>query len=79
LGFPSGPSSSRWATISGAFCACDAEAINCIAVSAVVASSTKRSFVMMILIPPKALASSGDKQIDVRPHCGGAFYLFMQQ
>jgi hypothetical protein len=34
---------------------------------------------MMILIPPKALASSGDKQIDVRPHCGGAFYLFMQQ
>jgi hypothetical protein len=32
---------------SGAFCACDAGVINCIAVRAVVASSSKRTLVMM--------------------------------
>ena len=49
LGFPSGPSSSlACAMTSGAVCACDGEAINCIAVSAVVASSTSRRFVMMV-------------------------------
>ena len=40
------------ATTSGAVCACDGEAIaNCVAVSAVVASSTRRRFVMMVWIP----------------------------
>jgi hypothetical protein len=39
------------ATTSGAVCACDAVLANCIAVSAVVASSTRRSFVMMVGIP----------------------------
>jgi hypothetical protein len=39
--------------ISGAVCACDGEAINseavnCIVVSVVVASSTRRKFVMMV-------------------------------
>ncbi len=34
----------------GAVCACDGEAINCIAVSAVVASNTRRRFVMMVWI-----------------------------
>jgi hypothetical protein len=32
----------------GAFCACEGEDSNCIAVSAVVASSRRRRFVMMI-------------------------------
>jgi hypothetical protein len=49
LGFPSGPSSScACATTSGAVCAWDGGAANCIAVKAVVASSTRRSFIMMI-------------------------------
>jgi hypothetical protein len=45
------------AITSGAVCACDGEAINCIAVSAVVASRTSRRFVMMVLIPGKFLAA----------------------
>jgi hypothetical protein len=48
----------------GAVCACDAELANCIAVKAVVASSTRRSFVMMIQIPGKVLSS---KRIFQRP------------
>src|SRR5258707_308548 len=52
FGFPSGPSSSlACATTIGALCACDTELANCIAVRAVVASSTRRSFVMVIWIP----------------------------
>jgi hypothetical protein len=35
---------------SGAVCACDGGAINCIAVRAVVASSTRRRFVMMVWV-----------------------------
>ena len=58
LGFPSGPSSSlACAMTSGAVCACDGAAINCIAVSAVVASRTSRRFVMMVLIPGRFLAA----------------------
>jgi hypothetical protein len=58
LGFPSGPSSSlACATTIGAVCACDAlELANCIAVRAVVASSTRRRFVMMIEVPGKVLS-----------------------
>jgi hypothetical protein len=49
LGFPSGPSSScACAATSGAVCAWDGGTANGIAVKAVVASSTRRSFVMMI-------------------------------
>jgi hypothetical protein len=45
---------------------------NCIAVSAVVASSTRRRFVMMVWIPGEFLATtSDDQQICVRPDCGG--------
>ena len=52
FGFPSGPSSSlACATTIGALCACDTELANCIAVRAVVASSTRRSFVMVMGIP----------------------------
>jgi hypothetical protein len=59
LGFPSGPSSSfACATTSGAPCACDGEQASCIAVRAVVASSTRRRFVMMILVSRKTLARS---------------------
>jgi hypothetical protein len=43
------------AITSGAVWACDGEPINCIAVSAVVASSSKRSFVMMVGIPGKTI------------------------
>ncbi|MCK1454491.1 hypothetical protein IVB36_27375 [Bradyrhizobium sp. 35] len=49
FGFPSGPVSCGCAcatTSGGAPCACDAELANCIAVRAVVASSTKRRLVM---------------------------------
>ena len=35
----------------GVLCACDAKLANCIADSAVVASSTRRSLVMMIIGP----------------------------
>ena len=56
LGLPSGPSSSlACATTSGAVCACDSVLANCIAVSAVVASSTRRSLVMMVWVPGKIL------------------------
>ena len=54
LGFPSGPSSSlACATTSGVVCACDGVLTNCIAVRAVVASSNKRSFVMIVWVPGK--------------------------
>jgi hypothetical protein len=43
------------ATTSGALCACDAVLANCAADSAVVASSTRRSLVMMISIPENEL------------------------
>jgi hypothetical protein len=43
------------ATTSGAFCACDAKVASCVTVSADVASSTMRSFVMMSWIPGKNL------------------------
>jgi hypothetical protein len=39
------------AITSGAVCACDGADANCIAVRVVVASSTRRSFVMMVWIP----------------------------
>jgi hypothetical protein len=57
LGFPSGPTSSfACATTIGAVWACDADELaNCIAVNAVVASSTRRRFVMMIEVPGKDL------------------------
>ena len=83
LGFPSGPSSSlACATTIGVVCACDGVLPNCIAVRAVVASSNKRSFVMMVWIPgKKGLAtrvwqqglssSSGDQRTGVGPDCGG--------
>ncbi|WP_322619248.1 hypothetical protein [Bradyrhizobium sp. WBAH10] len=54
FGFPSGPVSCGWAcaTTSGAAsCACDAVLANCIAVRAVVASSTKRRLVMVVNFP----------------------------
>ena len=51
LGFPSGPTSPCCATTIGAVCASDAELANGIATIAVVASSTRRSFVMMVSIP----------------------------
>jgi hypothetical protein len=51
------------ATTSGAVCACDAVLANCVAVSAVVASSTRRNFVMMVGIPGKSATSSGDQRI----------------
>jgi hypothetical protein len=82
LGFPSGPSSSlACATTRGAVCACEGKLTNCIAVSAVVASSTRRGLVMMIWVPGKILAiTSGDQRISIRPDCGGlrrlnGFYL----
>jgi hypothetical protein len=57
LGLPSGPTSSlAWATTSGADCACDAAVANCITVSAVVASSTRRRFIMMSGVPGKVLS-----------------------
>jgi hypothetical protein len=43
---------------SGAFCACDAGAINCIAVRAVVASSSRRTFVMTGSISEEFLATT---------------------
>jgi hypothetical protein len=57
LGFPSGPTSPCCATTIGAVCACDAELANGIAVTAVVASSTRRSFVMMISILEKTIGN----------------------
>lgn len=52
FGFPSGPSSSlACATTIGALWACAMELANCIAERAVVASSTRRSFVMVVWIP----------------------------
>ena len=73
LGLPSGPTSvAACATTSGAVCACDEEAAKCIAVRAVVASSTRRRFVMMVWVPGKFLTTrSGDQRISVRPDCGG--------
>jgi len=73
LGFPSGPSSSlACATTIGAVCACAGGFTNCIAVRAVVASSTSRSFVMMVLVPGKYLTTRcGDQRISVGPDCGG--------
>jgi hypothetical protein len=89
LGFPSGPSSSlACATTRGAVCACDANVASCVTVRAVVASSTMRRFVMMILVPGKVLAAKEssarglrriDQRLIIRPECGGlekadAFY-----
>ncbi|MFT5554912.1 MAG: hypothetical protein ACI9P3_004342, partial [Bradyrhizobium sp.] len=82
FGFPSGPSSSfccACATTSGEFCACDAEVANCITVSAVVASSTRRSFVMILESPAESLGRKesqnrtirqDDELPAVRPDCG---------
>jgi methyl coenzyme M reductase subunit C len=53
---PSG-GGAAWAISIGAVCACDAGLANCIAVRAVVASSTRRSLVMMVGSPGKALAT----------------------
>jgi hypothetical protein len=90
LGFPSGPSSSlACATTIGAVCACDGGMAKCIAVSAVVASSARRSLVMAFWVPGKILATrlatrSGDQRICVRPDCGGlerrsCFYFWLQK
>ncbi len=83
FGFPSGPVSSfgcACATTSGEVWACDAEVANCITVSAVVASSTRRSFVMVLESPGgkfwagKKTVSRTIRQDDerpaVRPDCG---------
>ena len=63
LGLPSGPTSvAACATTSGAGCACDEEAAKCIAIRAVVASSTRRRFVMMVWVPGEFLTTrSGNK------------------
>src|SRR4029077_7285303 len=85
LGLPSGPVSSlACATTSGAVCACDTELANCVTVRAVVASSTMRRFVMMVLGPRKVLAKvlggngtaspiirRADQRLIIRPDCGG--------
>jgi hypothetical protein len=47
------------ATTIGVVCACDGVLPNCIAVRAVVASSNKRSFVMMVWIPGKKVLRQG--------------------
>ena len=82
FGFPSGPSScGACATTIDAVCACDAELASCITVSAVVASSTRRRFVM-VEVPGKVLGEGMrelpepssrlvDQRPVVRPHCGG--------
>ena len=60
FGFPSGPSSSlACAMTCGVVCACDGVLAKCIAVRAVVASSNKRSFVMMVWIPGKRSCDKG--------------------
>ena len=73
LGFPSGPTSAACATTSGAVCACDGAVANCIAVRAVVASSTRRSLIMMAGIPRKKIFDNSVERsrISVRPDCGG--------
>jgi hypothetical protein len=43
--------------IIGAVCACDGVLEKCIAVKAVVASSTRRSFIMVIQVPGKVLVN----------------------
>jgi hypothetical protein len=45
-----------WATTIDAVCACDGELANCITVKVVVASSTRRRFVMMVEVPGKVLS-----------------------
>ena len=71
LGLPSGPCSSlACATTTGAFCACDTEPANCIAVRAVVASSMRRRFV--ICSESREVLKSADQQPSVRPDCGAA-------
>src|SRR5262249_53288351 len=71
------------ATTVEAVCACDGALANCIAVRAVVASSTRRSFVMMVSFPGRFYCAEGfgmgDQQPAKRPDCGGtetqeAFY-----
>jgi hypothetical protein len=80
LGLPSGPSSSlACATTIGASWAYDAGAANCIAVRAVVASSTRRRWVMLVGILEKILAAEqvcrtlrhGDERLIIGPDCGG--------
>ncbi len=74
-----GPSAAAWvchhpacATTSDPVCACKGGLANCIAERAVVASSTRRSLVMMIWIPGKLLTTRFDDQrISIRPDCGG--------
>ena len=61
---PAPPPAARLARAIGA-------AANCIAVRAVVASSTRRSLVMMVWIPGKILNNVCDQRINVRPDCGG--------
>jgi hypothetical protein len=80
FGFPSGPSSSlAWATTSGAVCACDAELASCITVNAVVASSTRRRFVIMLGSRRSSWQERNrwsrrsrriDQRLIIRPHCG---------
>ena len=82
------------AITSGAVCACDEEAANCIAVSAVVASNTRRRFVMMVWVPGKFAGNNAvlvrktqsrhsDQQTSVRPECGAfrrrILFLFMNK
>jgi hypothetical protein len=43
--------------IIGAICACEGVLAKCMAVKAVVASSTRRSFVMVIRVPAKVLVN----------------------
>jgi hypothetical protein len=69
LGFPSGPTSSlACATTSGDVCACDGAAANCSAVRAVVASSRRRSFVMVVRVLGKFMAKRfGNKACQQTP------------
>ena len=80
LGFPSGPTSSlACATTSGAVCACDADVASCVTVRAVVASSTRRRFVMMWSLEKPGSSKKAcrrtfrqvDQRLIVRPDCGG--------
>jgi hypothetical protein len=80
LGGASLPSGgAAWAISSGAVCACDTGLANCIAVRAVVASSTRRSLVMMVGSPEKPWQQRSfvgrtfrrsDQRLSIRPDCG---------
>ena len=53
------------------FARATAEAANCMAVNAVVASSSRRRFVMMVSIPGENRGDKVWRSTNKRPHCGG--------